>query len=75
MKRGVREDFHHSHFFPEATSGFGCKRVQVGKSSGNNCAHSGEAQSGRADRGPLPCLHLCGDRDCLPSVVLGIVSM
>lgn len=39
-------------FFPEATSGFGCKRGQVGKCSGNNCAHSGEAQSGRADRGP-----------------------
>lgn len=30
---------------------------------------------GEQTEGPLSCLNLCGDRDCLPSVVLGIVSM
>lgn len=55
-------------FFPESTSGFGCKKGQVCKGSVNDCAHFGED-------GAVEWIEATSVRDdcCLPSVVLGIV--
>lgn len=64
-----------AHFFSEATSGFGCRKGQMCKCSGNNFAHPGEARGGRADREPPArspfvwwqrwlLLTLCGAWDC-----------
>lgn len=55
-------------FFPESTSGFGCKKGQVCKGSVNDCAHFGED-------GAVEWIEAASVRDdcCLPSVVLGIV--
>lgn len=77
MKRRGREDFHCSRFFLKPPLVLVAERDRCVSAQGI-IMHTLERHGvGEQTEGPLPGLHLCGDRDdyCLPSVVLGIVFM